>query len=749
MVSIASGFKLISDDLENRRTSNSYPKGSTDAWNSLLLSKKKKYAGSEPELERAYLDLIEIYEMRATLATFEAVLARFQQTFMTPEEVFAPDLIPLDGRPAFHVDLVGLLSEMLGPALPSRVKPQMVAAVWLFDYSGSDSDEDKSIASLLQTFHNDLKDKAESSKRHRAELAAIYTQNVVSSAPAEHDRLQVEHHADLDNQVANDTPTRPEDEPVHHEFEHVNHATPGENAVFYTEDGPRDFPPLPTRPPYSQEQLDSAVALQAGRAGRVGTGQSQSRGASRARGHNGSYSRLQERSEGEDDYGIPVAQWRHANWNEDASLANFRGGDRELNMAFNGEEKKFSGDDRKKLISRVHTNFVNAACRYKFTKRMTVKYLANIYSGRALQFFENLLLDCARADTQLDLDVVFQTMEDEFENAQTRREASEQLGALRVDENAGTRINAVVQFRKSFYSLLEAANLSSTEQQIGYLQRALCDVGWTKQLRAEISAAKVSTLSDAFSQLQAMARTEDRDDPVSSSNFTPSASFDNRRVMRGDQERSDSRDGFASSRGGFTKSGFHDNRSAPRSATSAPFARLTRWQKAGHSSNPIDRRTGLPMTCRSPGCNSTTHFQFSGQCPVQKRRIREGVAREYMAQCVLDCVEGEGNVEALFEEIVWSQPGTGADDDALVEQCLEAGVAEAAEDGNVDVGLSELVAENLFGQDEEVENYFATEAVCQPMPDDIVQTLPTTTGHNQSDSSWHTFFRMAPRSWRF
>jgi hypothetical protein len=51
---------------------------------------------------------------------------------------------------------------------------------------------------------------------------------------------------------------------------------------------------------------------------------------------------------------------------------------------------------------------------------------------------------------------------------------------------------------------------------------------------------------------------------------------------------------------------------------------------AKNRSNPLGK-DGKPMVCRSRGCNSTEHFQYSGQCPVEKARRQQGLSTVHMA----------------------------------------------------------------------------------------------------------------------
>ena len=71
--------------------------------------------------------------------------------------------------------------------------------------------------------------------------------------------------------------------------------------------------------------------------------------------------------------------------------------------------------------------------------------------------------------------------------------------------------------------------------------------------------------------------------------------------------------------------------------------------------NPIDRATGKPMVCRSKGCGSTSHFQFSGRCPIQKQRMQSGTQAAYMADC-MDC-----DPDLCCKEILYSALQDAAD----------------------------------------------------------------------------------------
>jgi hypothetical protein len=61
------------------------------------------------------------------------------------------------------------------------------------------------------------------------------------------------------------------------------------------------------------------------------------------------------------------------------------------------------------------------------------------------------------------------------------------------------------------------------------------------------------------------------------------------------------------------------------------------------------------MVCRSRGCNSTEHFQYSGKCPVEKARRQQGLSAVHMAQCIVDDAAKGMDIWDCVAEILFSR----------------------------------------------------------------------------------------------
>jgi hypothetical protein len=61
------------------------------------------------------------------------------------------------------------------------------------------------------------------------------------------------------------------------------------------------------------------------------------------------------------------------------------------------------------------------------------------------------------------------------------------------------------------------------------------------------------------------------------------------------------------------------------------------------------------MVCRSRGCNSTEHFQYSGKSPVEKAQWQQGISTVHMAQCIVDDVADGMDIWDCVAEILFSR----------------------------------------------------------------------------------------------
>lgn len=71
--------------------------------------------------------------------------------------------------------------------------------------------------------------------------------------------------------------------------------------------------------------------------------------------------------------------------------------------------------------------------------------------------------------------------------------------------------------------------------------------------------------------------------------------------------------------------------------------------------NPIDKRTGKRMVCRSEGCSSIERFQFSGRCLVEQSRREQGLSAVHMADTITEDLENGGDISERLSELLLSR----------------------------------------------------------------------------------------------
>lgn len=76
------------------------------------------------------------------------------------------------------------------------------------------------------------------------------------------------------------------------------------------------------------------------------------------------------------------------------------------------------------------------------------------------------------------------------------------------------------------------------------------------------------------------------------------------------------------------------------------------------------------MLCRSPGCDSKDHFQYSGRCPVEQARRKAGTSAIFMASTVeTDLANGE-DILGVLCEILYSK--IDEESEAMESELLDA-----------------------------------------------------------------------------
>lgn len=161
-------------------------------------------------------------------------------------------------------------------------------------------------------------------------------------------------------------------------------------------------------------------------------------------------------------------------------------------------------------------------------------------------------------------------------------------------------------------------------------------MSWTKQIRTDINSNQIKTFDQAMTLLKSSANTEDVENPCDEQQINIHHTQNNQR-------------------GGAKSTHAYDNRRISHD----PFSK--RYSK---NSYPEHKKNGLVMLCRA--CCSDENFQSSGNCDVQKRRTREGIARTYMIQSIVGDIEPGMTPWKVLDEIFNSQMDEKSDETVAI-----------------------------------------------------------------------------------
>lgn len=290
------------------------------------------------------------------------------------------------------------------------------------------------------------------------------------------------------------------------------------------------------------------------------------------------------------------------------------------------------------LIQDVHLKFKRLLKANRFTESAAREILPCLYDGTAGRKFNSLRRKNPSATTEN----IMASMEKTYVNSVTQRQASTEIKKLRLNPQS-TSMRAAVDnlvHRLNTFAVNCPASDRTDDAMINILTHCTQSVEWAKPLRQALISKNVVDFDDACDVLSALATDED--------------------ITLGNTE-SDEHINLASTVGiNFAGEG---RNKGPRFTHGRPAfdnRRLGTLKKAVQSfgesrSNPVDRRTGKIMVCRSQGCGSTTHFQYSGKCPVEQARRRNGSSAVYMANAIEnDLARGE-DILGIFCEVLFSK----------------------------------------------------------------------------------------------
>lgn len=310
-------------------------------------------------------------------------------------------------------------------------------------------------------------------------------------------------------------------------------------------------------------------------------------------------------------------------------------------------------------------------------------------------------------------------MEKTYVNSVTQRQASTEIKKLRLDLQCGSLRGAVDSFihRLNTYAVNCPVSDRTDDAMINILTHCTQSVEWARPLRQALISKNVVDFDDACDVLSALATDEDitlgNTGSESADNIHLTAATDIHFTPNGGKHHQSMAGRYRHTQG---RPAF-DNR------------RLGTLHKAVQSfgqsrSNPRDRKTGKIMVCRSQGCGSTTHFQYSGKCPVEQERRRNGTSAIFMASCIEEDLARGEDILGIFCEVLFSKTDeeglrSAPDDDfhQLPPMPLPAETAkETATAGYVDTD-TQLgdVSEYMYSSNDDVSVNYFTDTHLNPM----------------------------------
>lgn len=325
------------------------------------------------------------------------------------------------------------------------------------------------------------------------------------------------------------------------------------------------------------------------------------------------------------------------------------------------------------MIQDVHLKFKRLLKANRFTESAAREILPCLYDGTAGRKFNSLKRRNSKARTE----EIMKLMEHTYINSVTQRQASSEIRKLRLNPDAtSTRasVDSLVH-RLNTYAINCPAADRTDDAMVNTLIHCTQSVEWAKPLRQALISKSVTDFDDACDVLSSLATDED----ISQGNSGHDVG-----IHFAPQKTSTGQD--------------HGQGRAPQSRIPYDNRRLGSLHKAVQSfgksrHNPIDRRTGKPMICRSKNCGSTEHFQYSGKCPIEQQRRRNGTSAIFMAHSIEeDLAKGE-DILGVLCEILFSQTDemtTSAPDDFEDLPTMPGGTLE--ENGIVEAGFVEVEA---------------------------------------------------------
>lgn len=394
------------------------------------------------------------------------------------------------------------------------------------------------------------------------------------------------------------------------------------------------YPPGPLRsrgnssatspPVYTQEQLNYAKELQGMRTPSTNTRQADSKSPRESAGH--STPATSAPSVDDDEF------FWYPEMTEQQRQSGMRSIQNEFKIPTRFSNNR-SNPESLVMIQDVHLKFKRLLKASRFTESAAREMVPYLYHGAAARKYDSIRKRHPQANTEQ----LLARMESTYINGVTQRQASTEIRKIRLNPTAQSTRAAVDNL---IYRLQnESINCSMEDQTDAALVNLLChcvqNVTWAKPLRQALIAKNISDFDSACDVLSALATDED----ISmGNNFEVGINFGSVNSSRPYNDR----------RSFNNRPPPYDNRRVGtlRSAVQA-------YGKTRH--NPIDRKTGKPMVCRSQNCDSTEHFQYSGHCPIEKARRHAGTSAIFMASSMEADLERGEDIVGILCEILFSK----------------------------------------------------------------------------------------------
>jgi hypothetical protein len=278
------------------------------------------------------------------------------------------------------------------------------------------------------------------------------------------------------------------------------------------------------------------------------------------------------------------------------------------------------------ILQDVHLAFIRLCKRYRFTELAARELIPYMYTGPAARQYTKVKKRSPHATTE----ELMAEMEKMHINGVTQRQASEEIRKLRLSANATGRHAAADDLIERLYTFSVSCppEYQTDEAMTNTLIHCVQHVPLARPLRQALIAKTVSNFEDACNPLSALETDED--------------------IVK------DTLDTI-----GVHAATVPPTPHIPKSRPAYDNLRLGNLQRAvteyaKNRSNPFCK-DGKPMVCHSRDCNSTEHFQNSGNCPVEKERRHQVLSTVHMAQCIDDDVAKGMDIWDCFAEILFSR----------------------------------------------------------------------------------------------